>query len=66
MILVVMNLIFHFKGNKWQKREREKKVLVWPNQWSQIKVNGWHQHKRGKPQIWDLESIETGVEDLDY
>lgn len=49
-----------------KKRERGKKVLVWPNQWSQIKVNGWHQHKRGKPQIWDLESIETGVEDLDY
>ena len=49
-----------------KKREREKKVLVWPNQWSQIKVNGWHQHKRGKPQIWDLESIETGLEDLDW
>ena len=29
MILVVMNLIFHFMGNKWQKKkkEREKRKL---------------------------------------
>lgn len=48
-----------------KKREREKKVLVWPNQPSQIKVNSCHQDKRAKPQSWDLEGIETGVEDLD-
>ena len=32
MILVVMNLIFHFMGNKWQKKKkREKKEsYVWP------------------------------------
>ena len=28
-------------------------------------MNSCHQDKRAKPQSWDLEGIETGVEDLD-
>ena len=52
-------------AKKKKKRERKKKVMCGPNQSSQIKVNGWHQDKGEKPQIWDLEGIKTGVEDLD-
>lgn len=68
-----MNLVFHLNGNKWQKTKQNPEGstgVPWSvkSTKSELLASGQKRKYVGKPYkplIWDLECLETGLEDLD-